>query len=61
MAHHVLNHTRSQDDARDQEQILEISLQHTCGASFTVEARHHRVVLDQPAEDGATDQGMSPA
>jgi putative redox protein len=40
---------------------LEISLQHTSGASFTAEARHHRVVLDQPAEDGATDQGMSPA
>jgi putative redox protein len=45
----------------DREQILEISLQHTSGASFTAEARHHRVVLDQPAEDGATDQGMSPA
>ena len=40
---------------------MEISLQHTSGASFTAEARNHRVVLDQPAEDGATDQGMSPA
>lgn len=40
---------------------LEISLRHTGGASFTAEARHHRVLLDQPAEDGAADQGMSPA
>jgi len=41
--------------------ILEISLQHTGGARFSAEARHHRVWLDQPAEDGATDQGMTPA
>jgi uncharacterized OsmC-like protein len=40
---------------------LKISLQHNGGARFTAEARHHRIVLDQPAEDGATDQGMSPA
>jgi len=40
---------------------LEISLRHCGGASFTAEARHHRVLLDQPAEDGAADQGMSPA
>jgi putative redox protein len=40
---------------------LEISLRHTGGARFSAEARHHRVLLDQPAEDGATDQGMSPA
>jgi uncharacterized OsmC-like protein len=40
---------------------LEISVHHSGGARFTAEARHHRVLLDQPAEDGATDQGMSPA
>lgn len=40
---------------------LEISLQHTGKARFVAEARHHRLILDQPAEDGATDQGMSPA
>lgn len=40
---------------------MRISVQHTGGARFTAEVRHHRVVLDQPAEDGATDQGMSPA
>ena len=40
---------------------MQISLRHTGGARFTAEARHHRVLLDQPAEDGATDQGMSPA
>jgi uncharacterized OsmC-like protein len=40
---------------------LEVSLIHDGGAHFTADARHHRIVLDQPAEDGATDQGMSPA
>jgi uncharacterized OsmC-like protein len=46
---------------QSQERILEISLRHTGGARFSAEARHHRLLLDQPAEDGATDQGMSPA
>ncbi|MGA8531046.1 MAG: OsmC family protein [Acidobacteriaceae bacterium] len=40
---------------------MEITLQHAGGARFTAEARQHRVMLDQPAEDGATDHGMSPA
>ncbi|HTW47524.1 MAG TPA: OsmC family protein [Acidobacteriaceae bacterium] len=40
---------------------MEITLQHTGGSRFVAEARQHRVVVDQPAEDGATDKGMSPA
>jgi putative redox protein len=40
---------------------LEITLQHAGGSRFVAHARQHRVVIDQPAEDGATDQGMSPA
>lgn len=40
---------------------LEITLQHTGGARFVAEARKHRLVIDQPAEDGATDHGMSPS
>jgi uncharacterized OsmC-like protein len=40
---------------------LEITLQHTGGVRFTAEARQHKTLLDQPAEDGATDQGMTPA
>lgn len=40
---------------------MEISLRHNGGSRFTAEARHHRIPLDQPVEDGATDQGMSPA
>jgi uncharacterized OsmC-like protein len=43
------------------EYLLEIALYHNGGSRFTAEARHHRVVLDQPVEDGATDQGMSPS
>ena len=44
-----------------QGEALEISLQHAGGARFIAAARGHRIVLDQPAEDGATNQGMSPA
>lgn len=40
---------------------LEITLHHSGGARFVAEARQHRLVIDQPAEDGATDHGMSPA
>lgn len=40
---------------------MNITLQHTGKARFVADARHHRVVLDQPAEDGSTDQGMTPA
>ena len=40
---------------------MEITLQHDGGARFSAQARHHRIQLDQPREDGATDQGMSPA
>lgn len=40
---------------------LEITLQHKGGAQFLAEARQHRVVVDQPAEDGAADHGMTPS
>ena len=40
---------------------MEITLQHKGGAKFLAEARHHQLVLDQPAEGGASDHGMSPA
>jgi len=40
---------------------LQITLQHLDGARFVAEARQHRLTIDQPAEDGATDQGMTPA
>jgi uncharacterized OsmC-like protein len=40
---------------------VDVTLQYTEGARFVAEARQHRVVLDQPAQDGATDHGMTPA
>ena len=40
---------------------MKITLQHLDGLRFRAEARRHRLIVDQPAEDGATDQGMSPA
>lgn len=41
--------------------VLKITLQHQDGMRFRAEARRHRLIVDQPAEEGATDQGMSPA
>ncbi|HEY1809000.1 MAG TPA: OsmC family protein [Acidobacteriaceae bacterium] len=40
---------------------MEITLLHNGEARFTAEARQHKILLDQPAEDGATDQGLTPA
>jgi len=40
---------------------LDVTLQYTTGARFVAESRQHRIVVDQPAEDGATDHGMTPA
>lgn len=40
---------------------MEITLHHAGGVRFTAEARQHKILFDQPAEDGATDQGMTPA
>lgn len=40
---------------------MEITLQHTGGSRFVAEARQHRVVMDQPVEDGSSDHGMTPA
>ena len=40
---------------------MQITLQHLDGSRFLAEARQHRLTIDQPAEDGATDQGMTPA
>lgn len=42
-------------------ETLDITLQYTEGCRFVAEARHHRLVVDQPAEDGASDHGMTPA
>lgn len=46
---------------RPREHLLEITLQHAGGARFVAEARQHRILLDQPTEDDATDHGMTPA
>ncbi|MGA7887757.1 MAG: OsmC family protein [Acidobacteriaceae bacterium] len=40
---------------------MDVTLQHAGGARLVAEARQHRVILDQPAQDGATDRGMTPA
>lgn len=40
---------------------MEVTLQYSHGARFVAEARQHRVTIDQPAQDGATDHGMTPA
>lgn len=40
---------------------MDVTLQYTEGARFVAEARQHRLSIDQPAQDGATDHGMTPA
>lgn len=40
---------------------MDITLHYTDGARFVAEARHHRVAIDQPEQDGAGDRGMTPA
>lgn len=40
---------------------MDVTLQHAGGARLVAEARQHRVILDQPVQDGATDRGMTPA
>src|SRR5208337_3681489 len=39
---------------------MEVSTHYLGGAKFEVEARGHRVVCDQPLDNGGTDEGMSP-
>lgn len=40
---------------------MKITVQHQDGLRFQAEARQHRLIVDQPGEDGAIDQGMTPA
>ena len=39
---------------------MEISAKYLGGVKFEVSARDHRVICDQPFDNGGSDQGMSP-
>ena len=39
---------------------MEVRIQHLEGVQFEASTRGHRVICDQPAENGGTDQGMTP-
>jgi len=39
---------------------MEVSAQYLGGTKFEVAARGHRVICDQPIENGGADEGMSP-
>lgn len=39
---------------------MEIKIHYSGGVAFTVDARGHRVLCDQPASNGGTDTGMTP-
>jgi putative redox protein len=39
---------------------MEVSTHYLGGAKFEVEARGHRVICDQPLDNGGADEGMSP-
>jgi uncharacterized OsmC-like protein len=39
---------------------METTVEYSGGMAFTVDARGHRVICDQPADKGGTDTGMTP-
>jgi putative redox protein len=39
---------------------MEVTIQHLGGVKFEAKARGHRVICDQPLENGGTDEGMTP-
>jgi len=39
---------------------VEVITEYLCGSKFEVSARSHRVICDQPRENGGEDSGMSP-
>ena len=39
---------------------MQIKIEHIENVQFAIHARHHSVVCDQPAENGGTDEGMTP-
>lgn len=39
---------------------MEVSATYSGGAKFEVEARGHRLICDQPLDNGGEDQGISP-
>jgi putative redox protein len=39
---------------------MEVTAEYLTGSKFQVEARGHRVICDQPVDNGGADEGMSP-
>lgn len=39
---------------------MEVRVEHLGGVQFEITARQHRIVSDQPAENGGFDEGMTP-
>ena len=39
---------------------MEVTIRHLGNVKFSAEARGHRVICDQPPENGGEDQGMTP-
>jgi putative redox protein len=39
---------------------MEVTAEYLTGSKFQVEARGHRVICDQPVDNGGADQGMTP-
>jgi uncharacterized OsmC-like protein len=39
---------------------MEVKITHADGVKFSIQARSHEIVCDQPAENSGTDAGMTP-
>jgi putative redox protein len=42
------------------EEEMEVTIQHLGNVKFAAETRGHRVICDQPADNGGADEGMTP-
>ncbi len=40
--------------------MMEVTAQYLADSKFEVAARNHRVLCDQPRDNGGSDEGMSP-
>lgn len=39
---------------------MQVSVEHLAGVQFSIHARQHTILCDQPAENGGADEGMTP-
>lgn len=46
--------------SEDARKLMELTAEYLGGSKFAAEARGHRIICDQPVENGGADAGMTP-